>query len=838
MLREWRAIIRKPKFIVIILAISLIPSLYNIIFLNSMWDPYGETGNLPVAIVNKDNSVELNGKTLSVGENMIENMKNNKALDYHFVSDEEAKKGFEKGDYYMIVTLPEDLSKKSSSILTSNPEKMNIDYQTSSGRNFFASKISDSAMEKLKQSVSSNIINTYTSSIFSNMTSLKTGLSKAADGSSELTTGSQKLELGSGELQQGLSTLAASTITFSDGVSSLNSGLSKYISGVQTLHTGSSKLESGILTYTEGVGKVSTGLGTFSHGLTSYTSGVNTLNGGINKLNSNSNALVAGINQFSENGGQVAKLAEGAKKLELGIKQIEEQLSSSSADRAKLLESIKSIEQIEKDLLNNQKIIQNNIKSNMQILIANVQDIIKSDLSSREELVQKVRSTEAYNSMSNIQKKELEDAIASVGGNAKEKVALILNDIKELQKELEKANSLAENSFNSKSITKLESMVVGINGLEKAIKTQLSPGAVQLSNGLDLFINKYSSGTASLNKGILEYTNGVSRLAAGSEKIVSSNDQLITGISKLDVGVKQLTSNSANLVLGTSQLNEGLNKLTENSSTILNGTNKLVSGAEKISSASNKLYQGNTKLTNGLHNLTNGASILSSGLGDATEKLSGVATEDNNAKVLSAPLKLSKVDNDNVETNGFAMAPYMVSVSLFVIAISSNMMFVNLPSGRRPRTRLEWLKARFQVNGIISILSGILVYGAINLIGIRANYGWKTLLIIILGSMTFMALVTMLNVLDTNVGAFVSLILMLLQLGSSAGTYPLALTNKFFQAINPWLPMSYTVSGLRETISMGGIIRTEVIILTGMLIIFVVLGVIFYNPNKFSKKAI
>ena len=94
-----------------------------------------------------------------------------------------------------------------------------------------------------------------------------------------------------------------------------------------------------------------------------------------------------------------------------------------------------------------------------------------------------------------------------------------------------------------------------------------------------------------------------------------------------------------------------------------------------------------------------------------------------------------------------------------------------------------------------------------------------------------MAMVTALTTWNSRVGAFFSLILLLLQLASSAGTYPLALTNDFFRTINPWLPMSYSVSGLRQTISMAGTIQEQVVFLMITLLIFMVLGVIAYRPG-------
>ena len=125
-----------------------------------------------------------------------------------------------------------------------------------------------------------------------------------------------------------------------------------------------------------------------------------------------------------------------------------------------------------------------------------------------------------------------------------------------------------------------------------------------------------------------------------------------------------------------------------------------------------------------------------------------------------------------------------------------------------------------------------MVYGAVHLIGLSANHEWATLGLIVLASMTFMALVTALVTWDSKLGAFASLILLLLQLASSAGTYPIELSPKFFKVVQPFLPMSYSVSGLRQTISMTGQISDQVRMLFIFLLIFVVVGIIIYRPKS------
>lgn len=84
--------------------------------LSSMWDPYGQLSDLPVAVVNNDKEASYNGNTMAIGKDMVSNLKENKTLDFHFVDEEEGKKGLEDGDYYMVVTLPSDLSEKTTTL--------------------------------------------------------------------------------------------------------------------------------------------------------------------------------------------------------------------------------------------------------------------------------------------------------------------------------------------------------------------------------------------------------------------------------------------------------------------------------------------------------------------------------------------------------------------------------------------------------------------------------------------------------------------------------------------------------------------------------------------------
>ena len=93
--QEWKNILKNHWIQIVLVALILIPSIYTVVFLGSMWDPYGNSGDLPVAVVNKDKAVEYNDKKLDVGDQLVKKLKDNDSLDFHFVNSKEAKEMFE-----------------------------------------------------------------------------------------------------------------------------------------------------------------------------------------------------------------------------------------------------------------------------------------------------------------------------------------------------------------------------------------------------------------------------------------------------------------------------------------------------------------------------------------------------------------------------------------------------------------------------------------------------------------------------------------------------------------------------------------------------------------------
>ena len=884
MFKEWKAIFKKPTFIIVMIGISLIPALYNIIFLSSMWDPYGQVSELPVAVVNKDKEASYNGQTMTIGEDMVSNLKENKALDFHFVNEEEGEKGLEDGDYYMVVTLPSDLSEKATSILTNHPEQMQIDYQTSSGHSFIASKMSDSAMTQLKQTVSTNVTETYTKALFQKMNDLKSGINKATEGSEQLANGADQLVTGSQTLTTNLNTLANSTVTFSNGADQFTKGLSSYVSAIEQLHIGLGTFNSGLQSYTNAVSQVDTGLGQLASKTPELVTGVNQLNTGIKSYTGGVSQLDTGLNQFSvgvndaytssvkelSNGtsqlsNQSDTLRDGMEQLNTGIKEISSQLESSSQQNEEIAQLATSLGELNKTLQALTISDNTQLKSTLSEALPNIttlaQDIVTKSQTEQEKTIANLQSTATYQSLTEEQKKELTEAISKNSNSTIESAKTILTTVGGLKESIENSEQQVTNLSDvqtkanqllpaaSSSLTTLSN---GFTTLQTSVNNQLVPGSqsiekgvVNYTKGLDTISiganqlsEKNTSLTTSLDKlvsGSSKLTENTSTLTAGVDALAGKAPELVSGIESLSTGSAQLNNKSPELIAGITTLQFGSGQLTDKSTQLLSAASQLGSGAMKIADGAGKLADGGTTLTSSLEDLQTGVDSLGQGLGNANNQLKSASTESKNAETLSEPLVLSKTDNDQVPVNGIAMAPYMISVALFVAAISTNMIFAKLPSGRHPESRWAWLKSRSEINGIIAVLAGVLVYGGVHLIGLTANHEMRTLILIVITSLAFMSMVTALTTWNSRIGAFFSLILLLLQLASSAGTYPLALTNDFFKGVNPWLPMSYSVSGLRQTISMTGNIHHQVIFLIITLALFTALGMLAYQPKKMEE---
>ncbi|QET82769.1 YhgE/Pip domain-containing protein [Streptococcus dysgalactiae] len=755
MLEELKALIKNPKLIITMIGVALVPALYNLSFLGSMWDPYGRVNDLPIAVVNQDKPAKMADESLTIGDDMVDKMSKNKELDYHFVSSKSAQKGLKKGDYYMVITLPEDLSQRATTLLNPEPQKLTIRYQTSKGHGMVAAKMGETAMTKLKESVSQNITKIYTSAVFSSMTELQSGLKEASTGSQALASGAKTAQAGSQTLSTNLAALTNASQQFQQGTGRLTSGLT---------------------TYTDGVNQVKNGLGTLSTDIPNYLNGVSRLSQGAFQLNQGLSQLTQATTLSDEKAKGIQSLIVGLPVLNQGIQQLNTELSTMETPN------------LNADELGN----------SLGAIAQAAKQVIAEETAAQNEELSALQATSVYQSLTAEQQGEL---------------AAALNQ-----------------SDKSQTVSAAQTILSSVQTLSTGLRT-LSQGN-NLAQ-LDQLKSAVSQIASQSNQALPGASSALSELSMGLSKVNGSlNQQVLPGSNQLTTGLAQLNGYNTTIGSGVTKLSEGATALSTKSGELLNGSQQLSEGAGKLADGSFQLSQGGNQLTSGLTDLSTGLSTLNGSLAKASQQLSLVSVQDKNARAVSKPVLLNEKDRDDVKTNGIGMAPYMIAVSLMVVALSTNVIFANSLSGRPVKNKWDWAKQKLVINGFISTVGSIILYLAIQLLGFEAHYGMKTLGFIILSGWTLMALVTALVGWDDRYGSFASLVMLLLQVGSSGGSYPIELSGAFFQTLHPFLPMTYVVSSLRQTISLDGNIGLEIKVLTGFLLAFMMLALLIYRPKK------
>ena len=164
--RDLRNIRKNPAALAIVIGLCIIPSLYAWINIKACWDPYVNTGNLPVAVVNNDKGAEVNGKEINVGKEVIDELKKNDAIGWQFVDAWQGNYGLNEGKYYAMIEIPSDFSEGLTSLITGSPQKPDIIYKVNEKSNAIANKITNVAKNKVTDEIKSNFVDTVNKEAF------------------------------------------------------------------------------------------------------------------------------------------------------------------------------------------------------------------------------------------------------------------------------------------------------------------------------------------------------------------------------------------------------------------------------------------------------------------------------------------------------------------------------------------------------------------------------------------------------------------------------------------------------------------------------------------------
>ena len=820
--QEWKNILKNHWIQIVLVAIILIPSIYTVVFLGSMWDPYGNSGDLPVAVVNKDKAVEYNDKKLDVGDQLVDKLKDNDSLDFHFVNSKEANKGLKDGDYYMVITIPSNFSKNATTLLDKNPKKMVLNYTTNPGTNYVASKMDDSAIAKIKAEVSASVTKTYAETIFTSIGTMSDGFAEASDGTQQLSDGMTQLEDGNKTISDNLKVLASSSLTFKDGTNTLTKGLKDYTNGVVTVNNGIYQLKTGVgtlgsatPTLASGVSDLNTGAQALNKGVSDYTAGVSQALAGANQLVENNTELNAGVKALGEG---AEKLVAGNQQVVDGVKKLQENLETSKKTMAASQDSLTQLSD-GKTSLDNYATLIKTLNASGDAKKQGIASKLLTSGMSRAEIV-------AYGLTNYFPVDKYKDGVASY----MDSVATYTTGA-----------STAINTLSSSTKSSLNDLDAALNGGTLTDGTKVPTGLVSGTQTVQAGLNEVN---AKVNGGkyvTVDNDGNIKQVTVDSKDALVAGVQAYTaGVDSLQKGLTQIADNNTALTSGVDQLATGTSTLVSNNATLMNGANQLSDGAGQISDGASKLAAGSDTLGDGIKSAADGVTTLNGALKSGAEE-SKIDSTDKTTDMVATPVETSHKEISKVENNGHAMAPYMMSVGLYVTCLAFALMYPIRHGIKKAENAWKYWASKATVMYTVSTLAAIVMVTALRLInGFEPVNLGLTYLLAILVSAAFMSLVMLLSLTTGFIGDFLLLVFMIVNLGGSAGTYPLDTGPAIYKAIHKFVPYTYSVDGFRKTISMTApSISVEIAVFAGILIVCSLLTVVYFKyKNKEDKHAI
>lgn len=778
---EWKNIAKSTWLKIVLCAIMIIPMIYACVFLGSMWDPYGQTDQLPVAVVNNDKEVEYNDSTMDIGKQLSDKLAKNDSMDFNIVSSSKAQKGLKDGKYYMIITIPENFSKNATTLLDDDPQTMMLTYTTNPQTNYVATKMDDSAMAKVKAEISSTVTKTYSKILFKNVKTLSKGFNTAAEGSQKLSDGVATASEGNKTITENLNTLASSALVFNDGADSLVKGLSAYTEGVSTAKAGAQQLDNNSAT----------------------------LNNGAAQLKSGSSQLLSAVK-------------DAEKQLSDGLNQNAEQLNTLTQKNNEMNESSKQLSQALTQIqagIDDNNLVENNLQAAKKLdSMVSVMTTAIGTMNTNADKLDQLAAAE---------KAKAESIQATQPLLAQQLMLKATSHATQAQTLRQVASQLIE-KINTSDLKQLTTLLYGNaevlkNQSTANAKTQdLLAGSQQLATANNTAVNSLVSNLKTVQANMKGTSNSVGMVGAVS--------QIDEGLGTLQSGLKTYTG-------GVKQVNNGLGTLASNNKTLNSGASQLADGALKISSGSNQLAAGSATLGEGLTTIGEGTNTLTSSLKDASKK-SNIKSTNKTYKQMSTPVDTQKKEITNMPNNGHAMAPYMMSVALYVACMALSLMY---PFGKGMTTTdspVKFLLAKATVMVPLSFVQALILYFSLRgLCGFTPARPGLCIAFMLLLSLAFMAFIAFLAIAFGRIGEFIALIFMVFNLGASAGTYPLETAPHWYTVLHPFVPFTYSVNGFRSVIANATAVpTTEILFFVGLLVVSVLLTYVIVRHRSKTHK--
>ncbi|MEW1980751.1 YhgE/Pip domain-containing protein [Citricoccus sp. NPDC079358] len=567
--------------------------------------------------------------------------------------------------------------------------------------------------------------------------------------------------LGFTEVHDGMQEAADGAGQVAEGAHDAESGAGDLVVGIDQLADGSVTLDSGAQQLAEGAAAANAGSQDLAQGASSANDGAQQLSSGLDQMRSQTESLPSQTQALADGAG---KVAAGVGQLDQGVTALEDTAGTLSGGAGQFAsgvdEAVAGAQQL---------------RDSAGAVVTGVQQV-QGDAGTVEERIANLQA--AYDSMTDEQRQaaltELADGAGQVTAGAEQAAA--------------GASTVNE----------------GLGGIVG--DTSSGTGLTGLQDRVDEIASAASTATTTVSEvadNIHTLSDGADQVAAGAQTLADSSGALTDGISTAATGAQTLAD-------GTSQLSDGAGQLASQMPALASGAQELAAGSSELSSGLATADDGSRELASGLGELSDGSGQLFTSLRDGTADVPSYTDQDASSigSVAALPVSADMERTNEVPSYGYGLAPYFMALALWVGALGYFLMRPavreTMIAERKPLWRVMLRSAALPaLMGVVQslLMVSVIVFG----LDMMPANAWGLAGFAVLTSVTFMAINQGLVALLGPPGRFFALMLIVLQLSAAGGTYPVQTAPAFFQAIHPWLPMTYAVESFRSLIAGGTI---------------------------------
>lgn len=870
---DWRRVFKNPIAILLMAALVIIPSLYAWFNIKALWDPYSNTGELPIAVYSADTGAKFQDKDVEIGDQVIKNLHENKQLGWRFVdSKKQVVDGVRSGKYYAGIYLPKEFSKDLLSFTSGDIQKPKIEYYLNQKINAIAPKITDKGAGSIQTEISQEFIKTASSTLLkvfneigydidANLVSInkvKNLILTTNDNLGEIDKYTQEVVEVQGKLPE-LKEKLAKANEIQGYLPQVDEMGQKLIALNQKMPE-IKRQASVILTLQQKIPEIQQAGNQLAQVDNDFAEIEKTLNDGINEAKQGLNiihqvqTILPDVQKLGNQANDFAATTKnGAEQLKSAVPSISSSVQVTLQSIGQVATTTQSITSDLSALLDKEELTPDE-KAHIGAIISDFQSNLADQQAAIDNLNQFLADLKkTADDNGNTEASQNLAAIMSQLSNVK-------NSLGDLSNRFGHLNDLVQNGSTDEAkafLSEINSAAGNVANITNGINAEQVGQTV--SSILDKLINTITTAQGVLNQAqqidfasLLNSTEGtVSNAITFLEKYQKQMPAIGQEVHDANVLLNGHMNDIVNGInTGADLYNNELPVVEQKLGLAANfmqndwpGVKKDLTGGLKI--ANDKMPEVESALNLATDLIKNDYPSLRAGI----QKAANAIQQGDKTIDFGQVLKLLKLDAQKesdffttpvdlqtntmypIANNGSASTPFYTALCLWVGAVlfssvTTTEFFLD-KKDRSKYTKREQFGARMLTYLVVSIGQALIVtLGNMFLLGVYVKNPVYSVLFAVLVALAFMMIVYVLVALFGTVGKGIAIIILVLSISGGGGNYPIQVSGKFFQAVNPWLPFTHAVNLLRE--SAGGIYwpnaSGDIIIMVVLFIVFGILG--------------